>query len=235
MSSVRSDRTILLDGRAIPVDVLRHPRARGYRLRMERDGSRLKLSMPSRGSVAKALDWARQQQEWLRIQSDKAVQAIALEDGARFPLEGGQVTIIWNERAPRTPTLEGERLLVGGPRDAAGRRVLRWLRARALEVLTRETYEIAAREGLAVASVAIGDARSRWGSCTSGGAIRYSWRLILVPPGVRRSTVAHEVAHLLHMDHSPAFHTAHQRLLREDPAPARAWLRRHGAELHAYR
>ena len=62
----------------------------------------------------------------------------------------------------------------------------------------------------------------------------YSWRLILCPPDVRRATVAHELAHLLHMDHIPAFHAAHARILGEDPKPARAWLREHGAGLHRY-
>ena len=87
----------------------------------------------------------------------------------------------------------------------------------------------------AAGRVGVGDPRSRWGSCASSGAIRYSWRLILAPPDVRRATVAHELAHLLHMDHSAAFHAAHARILGADPRPARAWLRANGAGLHRYR
>ena len=101
-------------------------------------------------------------------------------------------------------------------------------------VLEAETLAMAQVHGLIVASVGTGDTRSRWGSCTSSGAIRYSWRLILAPAWVRRSTVAHELAHLLHMDHSPAFHAAHARIYGEDPRPARAWLKAHGAGLHRY-
>src|SRR3546814_17760080 len=104
------------------------------------------------------------------------------------------------------------------------------MRARA--VLETESHEMARDNGLIVASVGIGDPRSRWASCASSGAIRYSWRLILCPPEVRRATVAHELAHLLHMDHSPAFHAAPQRLLGDDPRPAPAWLRDHGTALH---
>ena len=81
--------------------------------------------------------------------------------------------------------------------------------------------------------VAIGDPRGRWGSCASSGAIRYSWRLILAPRFVRRATVAHEVAHRVHMNHGPAFHALVAELwtkaIRRDRA---RWLRAHGAALH---
>ena len=73
---------------------------------------------------------------------------------------------------------------------------------------------------------------SRWGSCSAAGAIRYSWRLILAPEFVRRATVAHEVAHLVHLNHGPDFHALVERLLGADPRPARAWLKREGAALH---
>ncbi|MDP8994550.1 MAG: M48 family metallopeptidase, partial [Pseudomonadota bacterium] len=80
--------------------------------------------------------------------------------------------------------------------------------------------------------VAVGDPISRWGSCSSSAAIRYSWRLILAPDWVRRATVAHEAAHLVHMNHGPAFHALVGELLGEDPRPAWLWLRREGAALH---
>ena len=91
---------------------------------------------------------------------------------------------------------------------------------------------MAARAGVTVARVAVADQRARWGSCSASGDIRYSWRLVLAPPPVREATVAHEVAHRLHMDHSADFHAAVARLLGRDPAPERAWLREHGARLY---
>jgi len=125
-----------------------------------------------------------------------------------------------------------ERLVCGGPLEGLSRRIETWLKRRALALLTEETAEFAAKAGVTVSRVAVADPKGRWGSCASTGAIRYSWRLICAPPFVRRSTVAHEVAHRLHMDHSPAFHAAYRHLLGDDPAPARAWLRRYGATLH---
>jgi predicted metal-dependent hydrolase len=116
--------------------------------------------------------------------------------------------------------------------EGLSRRIETWFKRRALAILTEETAEFAAKAGVTVSRVTVADPKGRWGSCASTGAIRYSWRLICAPSYVRRSTVAHEVAHRLHMDHSPAFHAAYRQLLEADPAPARAWLRRHGAALH---
>ena len=134
----------------------------------------------------------------------------------------------------RSIRVEDNQLLLGGAAESVPQRVVRWLKARARAVLETDTLAMAQDHGLIVASVGIGDPRSRWASCSASGGIRYSWRLILCPPDVRRATVAHELAHLLHMDHSPAFHAAHQRILGEDPRPARAWLRAHGSALHRF-
>jgi predicted metal-dependent hydrolase len=111
-------------------------------------------------------------------------------------------------------------------------RLLRWMRAEAKAVLDAETRAIAGAANIEVAEVSVGDPRARWGSCSSNGNIRYSWRLILMPDHVRRSIVAHEVAHRVHMDHSRAFHRLEAELFGADPRTARAWLRAHGARLH---
>ena len=71
--------------------------------------------------------------------------------------------------------------------------------------MSREVAEFAAAAGVSVRSVSVGDAGTRWGSCSSEGRIRLSWRLILAPPEVRRYVVAHEVAHLVHLNHGPEF------------------------------
>jgi predicted metal-dependent hydrolase len=212
--------------------VRRYARARTYRLRLDSKAGVLRLSMPERGSEAKAIAWARGQERWVEQQLDRVPDRIVLADGVCFPLEGQQISICWQTGAGRTPRREGDSLIVGGERERAGTYAMRWLQQRARLVLGAESHDMAEGAGLKIGAVGIGDPRGRWGSCSSRGVLRYSWRLILAPPDVRRATVAHEVAHLLHMNHSPAFHAAHAELLGEDPAPAREWLRRHGRELH---
>ncbi len=232
MSSARSETSLTVDGEVIPLLVRRYKQARSYRLRYDGTNRRLLLSMPTRGGVRTAVNWAQSQEGWVRTQIGKVPERIPLTPGVLIPFEGKERLIRWDRSFPRTPIVTDEELRLGGPEEQTGPRLLRWLRSHALNTLTQETLMIAAREELRVSSVKIGDPRSRWGSCTSDGAIRYSWRLILAPPEIRLATVAHEVAHLLHMDHSLAFHAAHARLLGRDPAPARRWLRTHGAGLH---
>ena len=105
----------------------------------------------------------------------------------------------------------------------------------AFELMARDIREADARANLIVGRVGVGDPRSRWGSCTHDGDLRYSWRLVMAPDHVRRATVAHEVAHLRHMDHSAAFHALVDDLHDGDVGAARAWLRREGRGLHRYR
>jgi len=234
LSTESSEAEILIDGVAMPVRVRRSARARAYKLTIDGLRGELRLSLPARANLKRALGWAQGHEDWVRAQMAVTPAVTLLGDGATFPLEGREVRICWIEGATRTIRLEGDRLILGGAAESVGARVLRWLRTRAKAVLEAETLAMAQDHGLIVASVGTGDTRSRWGSCTSSGVIRYSWRLILAPAWVRRSTVAHELAHLLHMDHSPAFHAAHARIYGEDPRPARAWLKAHGAGLHRY-
>lgn len=232
MSNATSEAEILVGGVAVPVRIRRVARARTYRLTLDPAHGGLRLSIPPRASLRKALGWAQGHEAWVRERLAEAPAPVRLCDGAVFPLEGRDVRIVWDARASRRIMLDGDALRVGGAAESVPARVLRWLKARARAVLTEESEALARSASLPLTSVGIGDPRSRWGSCASSGAIRYSWRLILAPPEVRRATVAHEVAHLAHMDHSPAFHAAHARLLGGDPAPARRWLKAHGAGLH---
>ncbi len=214
------------------IEIVRHPRARRMRLAVDPRDGKVRLTLPPRASVKNGLAWAEEQRAWIAAQQARLPGSLPLAPGALFPFAGREVEIDHVPAAARTPRLEGDRLVCGGPRDGLERRVERWLRAEALRVLSAETAEYAERAGVGVPRVSIGDPRGRWGSCASSGAIRYSWRLILAPDHVRRATVAHEVAHRVHMNHSPAFHRLVEILFEADPMPARNWLRRNGAALH---
>lgn len=202
------------------------------RLSVDPASGRIRLTLPPRASLKRAMAWAEEQRGWIDAQRVRLPEARPFEPGVVIPVEGEDVVIDWSPERPRTIRVEDGRLICGGPIEGLSRRIESWLKRRALTVLSDETAEYAAAAGVAVARVSVADAKARWGSCASTGAIRYSWRLICAPPHVRRSTVAHEVAHRLHMNHSPAFYAALRELYGADPGPARAWLRRHGASLH---
>ena len=196
-----------------------------------RDG-KVRLTLPPRASLKQGLAWAKGHQAWIDAQQARLPESRPFTAGAVIPFRGEEVEIVWRADGPRRPTLDDGQLVCGGARESLPGRVARWLRVEAARVLTQETAECADRAGVEVTRVSVGDARGRWGSCASSGAIRYSWRLILAPDFVRQATVAHEVAHRIHMNHSPAFHRLAAALYEADPAPARAWLRRHGSALH---
>ncbi len=207
-------------------------RARVLRLRVDRRTGEVLLTVPRRVSQRKALLWAAEHREWIERQLADVEPPEALGPGAVIPLYGRPHLVDWTPERSRVVRLDEDRIVAGGPAEGLEARLLRWLKRHALDLLSRETAEFAAKAGVNVARVAVGDPLSRWGSCSSSGGIRYSWRLILAPDLVRRATVAHEVAHRVHMHHGPDFHALVERLFGEDPKVARLWLRRHGASLH---
>jgi predicted metal-dependent hydrolase len=215
----------------VPLEIRPMRSARRLRLRFDQRRRVLKLTCPLRTSRRAALTWVAEQRAWIDEQLALAEPPEPLEPGASIPLEGSEVTLVWAEDEPRTPRLVDAELRCGGPASGFGRRIELFLKRRALDVLSSETAEIAKAAGVAPRAVAVGDADTRWGSCSSAGRIRYSWRLILAPPEARRFVVAHEVAHLIELNHGPRFKALERQLFGGDVAAARALLGRVGPRL----
>lgn len=226
--------SIEVGGRVLPVTIIRSPRARRAALRVDAARGEIRLTLPPRVAEARGRQLIESHRDWIAGKVARFPVPRPIVAGGAIPLDGEELTIDWQAGRPRTPSLdsEGRRLIVGGPAEGLEGRVERWLRRRALEVLTAETRHFSARAGKTVETVRIGDPKGRWGSCSSRARIAYSWRLIMAPSWVRHSVVSHEVAHLLHLNHSPDFHAAHRLLLGCDPAPARAWLAANGPALY---
>ena len=214
------------------LDIRRHPRARRAKLRIDALVRRPVLTLPPRASAARAARWVESQRGWIEQRLTDLPPVRPLAPGAHFPFRGEEIAIRHKLAAPRRPKFGDGALTLGGPADSVGPRVLRWLRGEARRILESESRDLATRADLPLTAVSVGDARTRWGSCSSSGRIRYSWRLILAPSRVLSATVAHEVAHLRHMHHGPEFHAFAAELFGGDPSPERAWLRSHGASLY---
>lgn len=219
-------------GVTAPIEIVRNARARRARLSVDTATGRVRLVLPPRAALKPALAWAEEKAAWIAAQRARLPEAVPFAPGTEIPFEDGFLTIAWDPDAPRRVERVGDILRCGGGADGLSRRVALWLKREALRVLSAETAEFATRAGVDVTKVAVGDPKTRWGSCASSGTIRYSWRLILMPAWVRRSTVAHEVAHRLHMNHGSQFHRVVAALDESDPDASRLWLRRNGAALH---
>jgi len=229
-SSARSEAS-LEAALPVPIEIKRLRNARRLRLRFDEAAGRLKLTCPWRTSRRSALAWALDQREWIEVQIARAGPAEPFVPGASIPLEGREVRILWREEWPRTPLLVADELRCGGPESGIGRRIEAFLKKRARDAMSSDIAEYAAAAGASPRSVTIGDAATRWGSCSSEGRIRLSWRLILAPPDVRRYVAAHEVAHLLELNHGAEFKALEARLFGPGVSQAKAALRRIGPRL----
>lgn len=214
-----------------PIQIRPLKTARRLRLRFDEASGVLKLTCPWRTSRRAALAWALDQRDWIEAQLARSEPGEPFEPGAMIPLEGEELRITWDPAARRTPLLANGELRCGGPQQGLSRRIELFLKRRALDVMSREVAEYASLADVTAATVSVGDAGSRWGSCSSQRRIRLSWRLILAPPAVRRFVVAHEVAHLVHLDHGAEFKALEARLYGPGLAAAKAVLRRVGPRL----
>ena len=231
LSTGRSEAIHYHSGLPLPVAIRIHPRARRLKLRLDAARELLLLTCPPRSSRRAAIDWAAGQRSWVEARLAEAGPGIPLDPGAVIPVEGRDTRLEWVEGTSRAVAWDDGLLCCGGPRAAFARRIESWLRARARDRLSADTAEAARKVGVSVTRVSIGDAGTRWGSCSAAGSIRYNWRLVLAPPEVRRWVVAHEVAHRLHMNHGPAFKALERDLFDGDADAARLLLRRIGPGL----
>lgn len=223
-----ADRLILSDGTA--VTIRRHAGARRMTLRVSgRDGS-VTLTLPPRLGRDAALAFAESRRAWLGGARAAVPQAVPVAFGAALPVEGSALTLT---AAPvRAPEIRADALLLPQSRPA-GASSAGFLRGLAQARLTAAADRHAAALGRTFHALALRDTSSRWGSCTADGRLMFSWRLAMAPPEVLDYVAAHEVAHLAHMDHSPRFWAAVERLCPGHRA-CRAWLRTDGAALHRW-
>ena len=172
------------------------------------------------------------QEAWLRRALAGLPVVTGVGIGSVLPVEGRLLKVV--SGPGRVVRIEGDALVVPGDAAQAGRRVLTFLKALARTRLVAASDRYAALVGRRFTAISLRDVRSRWGSCTAAGGLMYSWRLVMAPPDVLDYVAAHEVAHLVEMNHSAAFWAVVTRL-RPDWKRQRDWLRGEGGALQAYR
>ena len=233
---LRSDRqapTIELAGRLIPIELLRHARARRLTLRLAADGSAVRITLPRWCRSQDAVAFAAARKIWLEAQLAKVPARTDPAERGTLRFRGRELAIDWRADAPRRPVLAGAVLTLGGPCDTLAKRLQRWLEGEAQRLMVADLTQYCAAAGVAAPQLRLTRAGRRWGSCSTKGIVRVNWRLAMAPDSVRRSVVAHEVAHLVHFDHSPAFHALLAAIYEGEIAEADRWLRTHGRGLYA--
>jgi predicted metal-dependent hydrolase len=216
----------------------RHRRARRYTLRIHPSDREAILTIPPRGTIAEAKDFAQRHGGWIAARLGRLPKAAPFLPGTVVPLRGvphrivhraGERGTVWTETRD-----SGEKVLcVAGAVEHIERRVHDYLKREARRDLQKAARDYADMLSVRVKRLSIRDQSSRWGSCTSAGSLSFSWRLILAPPMVLDYLAAHEVAHLVEMNHSPRFWRVVARIC---PSVERAkkWLDTCGNDLHRY-
>ncbi|MFC6688385.1 M48 family metallopeptidase [Jhaorihella thermophila] len=214
----------------VPLVLRRSGRARRISLRVSGLDGRVTLTVPRGVPEAEALNFARSKAEWIRRHLAARPDEVIVAPGVTLPVEGALLRV---ERGTgRGVRLNGGTVVVPGAET--GPRLQAWLRELARDRLTAAADRHARALNRTYSRITLRDTRSRWGSCSSRGALSFSWRLILAPPEILDYVAAHEVAHLAEMNHSPAF-WAHVERLYGPHKQARRWLRENGPALHRYR
>ena len=232
---LRDDReppAIELAGRRVPIELARNARARRLTMRLAPDGSAVRITLPRWCRSQDAVAFAMVRRAWLEVQLAK-VPAPA-DPLARGTLRhrGAELAIAWRSDAPRRPVLSDGTLAVGGPRETLAKRLQRWLESEAHRLMAADLAGYCSAAAVTQPELRLTRAGRRWGSCSTKGIVRVNWRLVMAPDAVRRSVVAHEVAHLVHFDHSPAFHALLGELYEGAIEEADAWLKQHGRALY---
>lgn len=229
----RERNRIVIAGRVAPFRLRRSAQARRMLLRVDSTSGAVTLTLPNRAALAEGLGFLTSHADWVVGQLAAVPPARPFEDGAVIPLRGVPHRVRHRPDARGTVWEEDGELHVAGHAEHVSRRVRDWLIRTARTEFTAQVEAMAARVGRRPGRISIRDAKSRWGSCTSGGNLTLSWRVLLAPDSVSRYLVAHEVAHLVHMNHGAEF-WALVRRLDPDMDAARRWLRRNGAALHRF-
>ena len=229
---------VVFDQAIYPVRLRRHRQARRYTLRIDASSREVVLTMPPRGSVKEAREFAQKHGGWIAARLKRLPEAAPFAHGTDVPLRGishrivhrrGERGTVWTETSHC-----GERLLcVAGEPAHVNRRINDFLKREAARDLAQASRRYAGELGVFIKRISVRDQSSRWGSCSNTGVLSFSWRLVLAPPFVLEYLAAHEVCHLVELNHSPRF----WRLVKRhypDFERAKAWLDVHGTDLHRY-
>ena len=234
----RNGQRLPLEGLTARLSV--NPRARRLSIRIDARVGEAVLIAPSERKLAEVIAFARTKAGWMRERLAERPQGTPIQPGAVIDLFGKPTRLISTGGAGAarlTEDADGPLIASGGEGEAYARRVENLFKRVARETLQTRTdvhlRTLGQDAGRGPVKMSIADPKSRWGSCSPHNrSIRYSWRVIMAPPAVIDYLAAHEVAHLVHADHSPAYWSVVQRLI-GDHRPHRKWLRENGPALHA--
>ena len=180
-------------------------------LKISVDAHGLSVTAPLRAPFRDVEAFLRDKERWILAKLEEWAraprpQALRVETGQAIPVRGARLVLEVREAGSARVSRDDDRLLLHAPGPRRGAQALvRWLKDLALEALAPRAAHYAGRLGVAAPRIALSNARSQWGVCLETGLIRLNWRLVHLPADLADYVVAHEVAHLVEMNHSKRF------------------------------
>ncbi len=217
----------------IDIKIIKSPRAKKLTLRIDSQERRPILSLPPRCSAKRAVEFVRQNMNWIEENLKKIPQSRRFENNETISLFGQTYTICHEPLLRKGVYIENQTLRVSGALEFMHRRICDFIKKTARQKLYELSQKKAKEISRQVKKVTLKDTKSRWGSCSSKNNINYNWRIALAPLYVIEYLVAHEVSHLQHQNHSQEFWECVSALC-PDSIEGRRWLRNHGRELYLY-
>ena len=212
------------------------PRARRLSIRIDGRAGEAVLIAPSERKLGEVVAFARTKTDWILDRLAQRQPGTPIVPGAVLPLFDRPtrlVSVPGAGAARLSEDADGPIILSGGEGDAFARRIENLFKRIARDTLQARTDVHLKALAQRPVKISIADPKSRWGSCSPHNrTIRYSWRVIMAPHAVVDYLAAHEVAHLVHADHSPAYWSVVHDLI-GDHRPYRRWLKDNGTALHA--
>jgi predicted metal-dependent hydrolase len=222
-----------LAGQQVPLAVSRHHNARRMTLRYDAQRRQVRLTLPPRAPLHLALGFLQEKEAWLAAQIKRHPQVVPFVAGAELPVLGQTLVLAHSEGLRGRAEKRGNVLHITCPAESLPRRVEDWLKGEMRVEMLREVTAMADTLGVKFGRVSLRDTSSRWGSCSAEGNLSFCWRLVFAPRHILSYLIAHEVAHLKEMNHSPAF-WAEVAKLHPEYKCHRQWLTDNASELHRY-
>lgn len=213
----------------IPLRYKPSPRAKRLSLRMSSKERSLVLTIPPRTTASQMSTFLKQCTPWIEKQMSKLSKPIAIEPGADVTLHG-EIFRCMVDPLRRKPALCNITQTLRLPPQCLEKDLYVFFKKMAEKILPTYVLKAAETLGQQVERITIRDQKSRWGSCSGRKTISLSWRLILAPPEIAHYVCVHEAAHLVHMNHSPAFWKAVESLCPSYKSHKK-WLKANGPSL----
>ena len=224
-----------LDGRRVPIRLIVNPRARHISVRVCPTRREAIATAPTKRHLKRAVAFASERANWIASELARLPQGVSLLPGAQLPLRGAMHELAYEHgRAPaRIEPGPTPRLVAPAPDvELFEPRLMRFLKNEARRDLEARVAVHAQLLNVRPSKIHVKDMRSRWGSCTVDGVLSFSWRVVMAPSYVLDYLAAHEVAHLVEMNHSRRFWALVKKCM-PDYERGRRWLHEHGSTLHA--